>query len=344
MKSVDNSSKSRHAQALKEHDQNVENSNAKKKNHAQKASHDDYSRKSERSASESKSQAADILPTNTEAEDTSTASKKTGGVAVPVVATQRTIEVSNDAELKAALSSAKTGDNIKLAGGTYKGPITLSGKSGVTVSGSKDAIVKTDESLKKPSFSVTNCSDCTVTGLTITGGQKGLMVKGSQNNVFDSLDVSHTAMEGVHFKENSSGNTIQNSEVHHTGMGGDTPAGNNRTQAMDGEGIYIGTAKSNNPDGDNSNNNKILNNNIHDTTAENIDIKEFTKGGVISGNTLDGAACGEGATANVEVKGSGYSVTGNTITHQHKNGIKNYAVKGVAESGTNNTIENNTMS
>jgi hypothetical protein len=132
--------------------------------------------------------------------------------------------------------------------------------------------------------------------------------------------------------------------VHDTGLGGTAPAGHGRTQADDGEGIYIGTAKSNNAQGDRSDNNIIVGNTLYNTTAETIDIKEFTSGGSITHNTLDGAGCQGGATGVVALKGAHYLVTGNTVRNAGaKKAFDVYSVPGVVDSGTDNRVEDNTI-
>ena len=45
----------------------------------------------------------------------------------------------------------------------------------------------------------------------------------------------------------------------------------------------------------------------------------------------------------MEVKGSGYTVMGNTLTNAYKSGIKICSLSGVPNSGLNNTINHNTL-
>jgi hypothetical protein len=258
-----------------------------------------------------------------------------GSVSVPKVAVTSTVSVKNAAELKAALAKASPGTEIYLEGGTYAGPIKMQGLRGVTISGSKDATIETGP--KGTSLSMVDCQDCSLTGFTVKGGQKTLMADHSSGNVFDSLDLSGSQMEVLHLRKNSSNNVVQGCSIHDSGKGGDTAAGHGRTQAMDGEGIYIGTAKSNSSS-DASNNNKIIGNHIFNTTAENIDIKEFTSGGTISGNTLDGEKMGSDIKANVLIKGSDYTASGNTVTNKRNKGIRSMTISGAENSGKNNKI------
>ena len=100
-----------------------------------------------------------------------------------------------------------------------------------------------------------------------------------------------------------------------------TSAGAGLTTAAYGEGIYVGSAKSNwasimgsatTPD--RSDNVLIEKNAIINTTAEGIDIKEGTTGGRIIQNTFHRAGwSGENSADSwVDIKGNRYTISGNT--------------------------------
>jgi len=87
-----------------------------------------------------------------------------------------------------------------------------------------------------------------------------------------------------------------------------------------GEGVYLGSAKSNwnkygaNGGADHSDRNKVLNNRIGPgVAAELLDIKEGTVDGLISGNTFDGTGIqGENSADSwVDAKGNHYTLDGN---------------------------------
>jgi hypothetical protein len=107
------------------------------------------------------------------------------------------------------------------------------------------------------------------------------MLDDADFTILDGIAVHSIGHEGVHFRTNSSNNTIQNSEVYDTGL----------KKEKFGEGVYIGSAVSNrerytNGEPDESHRNQVLRNHIWNTTSENIDVKEGTEDGLIEGNIL----------------------------------------------------------
>jgi hypothetical protein len=65
---------------------------------------------------------------------------------------------------------------------------------------------------------------------------------------------------------------------------------------------------------DQSNYDQALNNSVYNTTAENIDTKEGTTGGIIQGNHLDGTGS-TSADSWIDVKGNNYRVEDNVGVH-----------------------------
>jgi hypothetical protein len=219
------------------------------------------------------------------------------------------INVSNSKQFQDALNSVKPGDIINLADGSYKGPFkaSISGTSSnpITVTGSRKAVVSSDGY----GFHLT-ADNWVLNGFTVANCKKGIMLDSANNNVLNKLYVHHVEEEAVHFRENSCDNTIRNSEISHTGLG--------KGKEGFGEGVYIGSALSNwesKSKPDKSNRNKVLNNIFGpNISAEAIDIKEGTEGGIIDGNTFDGTGMsGENyADSWIDVKGSKYVISKNT--------------------------------
>lgn len=154
-------------------------------------------------------------------------------------------------------------------------------------------------------------------GFAVAGGTKGIVLDSSNHVELDGVEVSNTDQEAIHFRTSSSDNVVKNSVVHDTG----------KRKPQFGEAIYFGSAKSNwkkyggggtGGDGaDRSDRNQALNNKLGpNVTAEHVDIKEGTEGGVVSGNTFNGhGISGENyADSWVDVKGNGYRIENNTGT------------------------------
>jgi hypothetical protein len=160
-----------------------------------------------------------------------------------------------------------------------------------------------------------------VKGISVADSVKGIVMDASPHVTIDGVTVSNIGYEGVHFRSGSDHGLIENSRVHDTGT----------THPEYGEGVYIGSANSNwdkyaGPSGvDASDYVQVLNNTIGpDVAAEGIDIKEGTHSGVVRGNTLDGT--GEknknSGDSTIDVKGDGYVIDGNTVSHPFLDGFQ----------------------
>ncbi|MFD6434907.1 sheath polysaccharide-degrading enzyme [Streptomyces venezuelae] len=228
----------------------------------------------------------------------------------------RTIEVSTAAELKAALGDASPGDTIHLADGTYSGnfktSVAASANSRITLTGSSKAVLKAGGGY---GLHLNGAAYWTVKGVTVTGGQKGIMIDSARGVVVDTVTVHGLDMEGVHFRKSSSDGVIKNSRIYDTG---------NDDRGM-GEGVYVGTA---NTLSDKSDRVQILGNTIGpDVGGEAVDLKEGTTGGEVSGNTFDG----KGLTGNhyddswIDVKGNNYVVENNTGKNTTNNGYETHS-------------------
>ena len=222
--------------------------------------------------------------------------------------------VSTAAGLKAALSNARPGGTIHLADGTYTGTFTASavgtGTAPITLTGSRAAVLTTGSTGSGYALHVTG-GHWNLTGFRIDTAAKGIVLDDSFDTVISSIDVGHVGQEGIHVRHSSANVIVRDSYVHNTGL----------TSSSYGEGIYVGSANSNwssvmgsSSAPDRSDNVLIANNRIEDNPAEGIDIKEGTTGGRITGNTFrhSGYSGDNSADSWVDVKGNGYSVSGNS--------------------------------
>ncbi|MFI6724412.1 right-handed parallel beta-helix repeat-containing protein [Streptomyces atratus] len=242
----------------------------------------------------------------------------TGGLALTSATTAdaaTVIDVSTTAQLESALTAAAPGDTIHLADGTYTGnfkataPGTASAR--ITLTGSAKAVLTAGGGY---GLHLDGASYWTVQGITVTGGQKGIMADTATGVVIDSVTVHDLDMEGVHFRKSSKNGVIKNSRIYDTGHDG---------RGM-GEGVYVGTAGDLS---DRSDQVQILNNTIGPGVGgENVDVKEGTTGAQIIGNTFDGSGL-TGANYDdswVDVKGNDVLVEGNKGSRTTNSGYETH--------------------
>jgi len=245
-------------------------------------------------------------------------SKKTASVD-PVPSTgNRIINVSTATELKNALANAQAGDEIVLADGSYNGKFIIApGVNGtstkpIILRGSRNAVLDAGD-INTGYVLYLQSNYWIIKGFTITNGLKGLMIDGSNHCVVDGIRIFNIGEEGLHLRKFSSHNTIQNTDISNTGL---------KTPDY-GEGIYIGSAKNNwatytNGNPDLCDSNSILNNKIGpNITAECIDVKEGTTGGIIRGNTFDatGITGANSGDSWIDVKGNYTLIENNNGTN-----------------------------
>ncbi|MES4888584.1 right-handed parallel beta-helix repeat-containing protein [Streptomyces sp. NPDC096012] len=245
------------------------------------------------------------------------ATAATGGLLLSAgpTAAASTIEVGTAAQLKAALGNAKPGDTIHLADGTYTGNFKAGAPAAatarITLTGSPKAVLTAGGGY---GLHLNGASYWTVSGLTVTGGQKGIVIDAAKGVVVDGVTVHGLDMEGVHFRDSSTDGVIRNSRIYDTGRDG---------RGM-GEGVYVGTA---NTLSDKSDRVQILGNTIGPGVGgENVDIKEGTTGARIIGNTFDGSGL-TGANYDdswVDVKGNDVLVQDNTGKNTTNDGYQTH--------------------
>ncbi|MGZ8803676.1 MAG: right-handed parallel beta-helix repeat-containing protein [Microbacterium sp.] len=239
-----------------------------------------------------------------------------------------TVAVSTSAQLTAALKAATPGQTIALRDGTYVGQFVASASGTasqrITLTGSRAAVLTTGTMSSGYGLRVT-APYWNIVGLSVSVAAKGIVLEGSHHTVIDGVDVGNTGAEAVHLRKNSAFVIVRNSRIHDTG----------RIQSEYGEGIYVGSASGNwssimgsSSTPDRSDSVQILGNTIVNTTAEGIDIKEGTTGGVVTGNTFTNAGySGDGyADSWVDVKGNGYRITGNSGSTALRDGFQVHVV------------------
>lgn len=148
-------------------------------------------------------------------------------------AATRTINCSTVACIQSAMLNAQPGDDIIIDAGTYTGSKSTSGfsnaffYSGVNGTPSAPITIESASTTNEAILSGTGTSSgyaLYITGdywivknLKVTNAQKGIVLDHSNYSVLDNVEVYGLGQEGVHFRDGSSNNTLQNSYVHDTG-------------------------------------------------------------------------------------------------------------------------------
>ena len=234
--------------------------------------------------------------------------------------------VRSASKLTRALAKARPGETIRLAPGSYDGDFIASASgtstAPITLCGPRSAVLDGGGVSHGYTLYLDHASWWRVAGFTVEGGQKGIMTDGADYDLLYGLFVHTIGDEGIHLRDFSSHDTISHCVIQSTGL----------LVQFYGEGIYVGSAHSNwcrytacQPD--RSNGDVIEDNDISDTTAENIDIKEGTTGGEIIGNHFDGAGMvSSAATGWVNVKGNDWTVEYNTGVNSIRDGFQVHQV------------------
>ncbi|HEY5832681.1 right-handed parallel beta-helix repeat-containing protein [Streptomyces sp.] len=274
--------------------------------------------------------------------DDPTPSSGTGGPtpSAPVDCPTASVTVNDARSLKAALAMAQPGQSIRMADGTYTGRFTATtpgtADQPIFLCGGAGAVIDGGGIKGGYAFHLDGASYWRLAGFTVRNGQKGVVADQVQGAVIQGLTVTQIGDEAIHLRKFSSDNVVRDNTISTTGLRRD----------KFGEGVYIGSAKSNwctNSDckPDASNNNVVIGNHISATTAESIDIKEGTTGGKVIGNTFDGSKLsGSSNDSWVDVKGNGWLVQGNTGRHSNGDGFQTHQI--LDGWGTGNIFKGNT--
>jgi len=229
-------------------------------------------------------------------------------------APSKKIRVSTASELKGALLEVQAGDTIALRAGIYAGKFVIpAGKNGkkdqpIILQGPAEAILDAG-SISTGYVLHVQANYWIFQGFTVQNGLKGIVCDEASHNVFRDLKITGLGEEGIHFRKFSKHNLLQNSRITYTGL----------HRAGYGEAVYIGTAVSNwnrytAGEADRCDSNQVINNHIGPyVSAEAIDIKEGTTGGLIEGNYFDGTGLsGENSADSwLDVKGNHYIIRNN---------------------------------
>ncbi len=235
-----------------------------------------------------------------------------------------TITVRDADGLTAALRAARPGTAIHLADGTYTGKF-VADRTGtraqpIFLCGGPGAVLDGDGVRGGYVLHLDHVAYWRVVGFTVRNGQKGVVADSTQHSVIASLAIHDIGDEAIHLRAHSSDDIVAHNTISGTG----------KRRDKFGEGVYVGTAKSNwctysDCQPDPCNRNLVIGNHISDTTAESVDLKEGTSLGVVAGNTFDGSAL-SGADSWVDAKGTSWLISGNTGSSSPADGFQTHQI------------------
>ncbi|MEV5412381.1 right-handed parallel beta-helix repeat-containing protein [Thermopolyspora sp. NPDC052614] len=249
--------------------------------------------------------------------------------------------VAGAAELQKAIKTARPGDVIQMRPGDYRGNF-VARKSGtpakpIFLCGTAKSVLNGGNVNKGYVFHLDGADHWRLVGFIVRNGQKGVMADRATGVVIQNLTVHNIGHEGVHLRNFSSDNTVQYNKIYNVGL----------SKAKFGEGVYLGSAKSNwkrysGGQMDRSNGN-VVRGNVIRATAEAVDVKEGTSGGRIVGNVFDGSVMG-GDKLNdswVDVKGNNYVIEGNRGKKTLRDGFQTHEI--IDGWGTGNVFRKNVI-
>ncbi len=272
-----------------------------------------------------------------------------------------TVLVSTTEGANAAIAAANPGDTIRLADGTY-GPLLVSQKHGtaanrISICGTRDAVVSPyPDTINMQSYmgvAVSGSSFITLNGFTVRNARKGVELIATDDSRVYGLRVQNTAQGGIYAQEGSSRNLIAANVISDTGSDSTIPIDKNPWwgDGRYGEGIYVGNSQGNDScetagcDLDQSDGNVIVWNTITNVTAEAIEAKEGSTGGLIYNNSVTFSAQHEKSIEGaLKVKGDEYLVQRNNVTSGLRYGIFTTTTKiGDRDWGYRNVFTNNAI-
>ena len=246
-----------------------------------------------------------------------------------------TVNVTNRTTLVAALSTAKSGDVIRLAPGVYPGKYDITtvatADQPLWVCGPRTAVFDYGNFSDGYNIKITNAANVVLAGMTVRNAQKGISVMGSNHVTVADTRVENIGEEAIHLKFTTTDSTVVGNSIAHTGL----------QSPVYGEGVYIGTSEQNwcvytdcVPDA--SDRNSIVLNDISHTSAESIEAKAGTNDGLIAKNTLNGTGMvTDVSDSNIGVMGNGWVIAKNTMSNAPLDSVQVWEIS--AGYGKNNT-------
>ena len=182
-----------------------------------------------------------------------------------------------------AIGRSRPGDIVYVKNGTYREDVYIADKRGganyITFRNYPGHFpVIRGDGVARGRNKIIDCDFVKFIGFTMTNFQHGLFVEKSNNILLQDLKVYDVGQEAVRIKLNSSFVMLKDSVIHDTGK-----------WQFNGEGVYIGTSSSqqpNSPPYDNTHDITVKGNTIYNTTDECIEAKEGTYNVTIDNNKI----------------------------------------------------------
>ncbi len=264
-----------------------------------------------------------------------------------------TARPSDSEGLRAALTTARPGDVIRLdEKGVYSGPFEIEVEATedepVWLCGQGSVLV--GESITSGNvLTVRRSAWVHVTGVFVESGTRGVVVDRSDHVSFTDGGVRGTGQEAVHLLRGTTDSLIARNIIEDTGL----------RRPQWGEGVYVGTSPPNEErmnagESDRSDGNRIADNEFRRTSAECVDAKTGTRGGVIEGNVCDLSEIGRFDTGQYTtrngfvIRGNDWRVTGNALTWPGPGAADGFITDGIRVHvgegrGEGNVIEGNRL-
>lgn len=239
----------------------------------------------------------------------------------PLECPTATVVVRTAGELTGALAGATPGTVIELADGIYAGQfvanVTGSAEAPIWLCGSRQAVLQGPGIDEGYVLHLVGLRYWRLVGFTVQEGKKGVLADDVSDSTLQDLTVVTIGDEAVHLRSSSSRNVLQGLVISGTGL----------REERFGEGIYVGSSENNwcqfsRCQPDRSDGNEIVGSTISNTTAEAVDIKEGTTGGVLRDNVFDGSGLRGDADSWVDVKGNDWLIKDNRGTFSTGSGFE----------------------
>ncbi len=213
--------------------------------------------------------------------------------------------------LQAALDTAVPGVVLQLSPTVYRGRFhataVATAEAPIVVCGSEGTVLDGGDVEDGYTLHLEGATYWDVRDLAVRGSQKGVVFDATTHSTLSGVTISDVGQEGLHLRADSADNTVRSVTIERTGL----------TDPEFGEGVYVGSAESNwcrytACEPDRSDRNAFEHLVVRDTTAEAVDAKEGTTGGVVRGSSLSTGPAPAVDSA-VDLKGAQWRLEDNTI-------------------------------